>query len=376
MELMPSVENKPLPQPPSRKWFLMLVVFLCVAELAVISTHYLVKKANFKNILSPKIQKQSALTDDQIITALNNIGEPDLNLRVDEKGVYRNGVELVGHLSYLTSSRGIKRGDLDQDGDEDAVVSVDSCAASCGFHLFAVINEEGVGRAFRIESDMIMGSGAGKLLTSGITIKSGMVTISGTGFWIGGMNEGGYQDMSMRQYSFHLQGNKLVVIDDNPSIIANSEEYIDSSNLPAYIITQMDNEFKVHSVEFMDFNNDGYKDIFITKVTGYPAYYHYVFLKNENNDGKYTNISPEDGLSHPNNNLRFNSSLGEFCSEYHGYAIPGIKESGMTTSVDIYRINGYQKMTREALSSEQTKNSDRDNLYCNEEKGWRIISGF
>jgi len=79
----------------------------------------------------------------------------------------------------------LARGDIDLDGTEDVIILNIQCGASCGVSLFPVLNKNG--KAVRINSPeenfapAFYGSSAAKSEVPDVTIKNGIITLTGPG---------------------------------------------------------------------------------------------------------------------------------------------------------------------------------------------------
>jgi hypothetical protein len=139
-----------------------------------------------------------ALTDTQIIETLNKSSSS--NFKDCGNGHYC--YESDGwHYDIIN----IWKGDINNDGYEDAFVYSGGCAASCGTSLGVVMNnKDSTLSSFGASSDLILGVSAQKTGIKDIKIKDGVIYITAT-CWYGKCDDG--------TKSFRLIGNVLISTD-------------------------------------------------------------------------------------------------------------------------------------------------------------------
>lgn len=169
----------------------------------------------------------------------------------------------------------------------------------------------------------------------------------------------------------------------NDSIVAIAPEYFAENPVVVPLLIKEvldqinDGDGQLVSIHMKKINIDQYFDLFITMSSPYPNFYHYVFLWNPE-VGKFVNITPDDKMGHPVNDLRYNFYESAFCSEYHGKKLGSTSE--YLSRIIIYKINELNKLVMSevqlTLTPEQIAQKNDDNLFCSQKNGWQIVSGI
>lgn len=124
----------------------------------------------------------STLSDDVIANlfscAEDKSDSEGVKMTKGEKGSYGCETSLI--TQYITS---ITRGDINNDGYEDALVVEGHCGASCGNSIYIVLNQKnGIGKLIGVSIDKHISSGASQTSIKNITINDGIVAITANGF--------------------------------------------------------------------------------------------------------------------------------------------------------------------------------------------------
>jgi len=151
---------------------------------------------------TPVIKNKTSLSDSQFISAVS--GTTD-------------------------NSKVLARGDINQDGYEDAIVQQMSCGASCSFNLQVVLNISNQSTqvlkpqtGYAQFEPAYVGSSASKSEITSVTIKDGVISLTGKGLACGFQNIYCQDEEwhKIRTVSYKFDGTKIIQIAVNPPLEA------------------------------------------------------------------------------------------------------------------------------------------------------------
>ncbi|KKR65385.1 MAG: hypothetical protein UU06_C0020G0012 [Parcubacteria group bacterium GW2011_GWB1_40_5] len=166
---------------------IMIIILLLILGLVYFSLRKTNKTEPVDTIATEKVQ---TLTDADFINALGD--------------------------SEALESKVVARGDVNQDGYEDALVQSMHCGASCGVDLLIVLNDKNTTAKVFEPTDYLgfepayRGSGAVKSDLSDITIKDGIISLTGTAL---GCPEDFCDDENIgivRRVTYKFDGQKII----------------------------------------------------------------------------------------------------------------------------------------------------------------------
>ena len=153
-----------------------------------------------------RIEENSSLSDDVIASffscAEDKSDSNGVKMSKGQNGSYGCKTSLT--TQYITS---ITRGDINNDGYEDALVEEGHCGASCGTSIYAVLNQKnGIGKLIGVNIDTLVSSGASQTYVKSITIKDRVISITANGFG----DSANWDDLVTKNFRF--DGSKLIEI--------------------------------------------------------------------------------------------------------------------------------------------------------------------
>lgn len=167
--------------------------------------------ASYRFYITPTtktLQKENASSlSDELIANLFSCAEDKsdsdgVKMTKGQNGIYGCKTSLT--TEYITS---ITRGDINNDGYEDALVEEGHCGTSCGTSIYVVLNQKnGIGKLIGVNIDSLVSSGAGQTYIKSITIKDGVISVKANGF----KDSTNWNDLVTKNFRF--DGSKLIEI--------------------------------------------------------------------------------------------------------------------------------------------------------------------
>ena len=129
---------------------------------------------------SPKVPERNVLTSDEIEDAVMNVRETDKSGKDVE--YIKKGDKYVSVSDSKMTREIIKiaKGDINKDGEEDAVEVVAHCGASCGTVLTLIINDDGNAKVLQPNITPYPRLGGFKTNATDVSISSNILSVTFT----------------------------------------------------------------------------------------------------------------------------------------------------------------------------------------------------
>jgi hypothetical protein len=162
----------------TKRGFIGIVATILIAFIILGSIAYFYK--------APKNQANTPIISEQVVSTATSHTE---NPSPTTNQISLTDAQFIAVSSDDPQAKVVARGDINGDGYEDAIVQDFHCGASCSINLLVVFNEKNTSaKLFKPARDedetfgpSYMSSSAGKSVISNISIKNGIVTLTGKG---------------------------------------------------------------------------------------------------------------------------------------------------------------------------------------------------
>ena len=166
----------------SQKGFLIPLVIIIIAVLAIGGGSYVYNQ----NKKSPSVARSKEVSNNTTASSTQATTTHQTAATSSPRLTDSQFIKVIGTNS--DKAEVVARGDINNDGYEDAVVQTVSCGASCAFKLSVVFNQGNGTAKLYVPANpdgafepIYNGSGASKSQLTNISIKDGIITLTGNG---------------------------------------------------------------------------------------------------------------------------------------------------------------------------------------------------